>query len=41
MSRLRWDLARAEKMMMDGRADYTHDRRYRALVPLATFASLR
>ena len=29
------------KMAADGRADCTHDRRYRALVLLATFASLR
>ncbi|WP_068920976.1 tyrosine-type recombinase/integrase [Planobispora rosea] len=29
------------KMGMDGRADCTHDRRFRALVLLATFASLR
>lgn len=29
------------KMMTDGRADLVHDRRYRALVLLATFASLR
>jgi integrase len=29
------------KMAEDGRADTTHDRRYRALVLLATFASLR
>jgi integrase len=29
------------KMAGDGRADTTHDRRYRALVLLATFASLR
>jgi len=28
-------------MAKDGRADYDHDRRYRALVLLATFASLR
>jgi integrase len=28
-------------MARDGRADCDHDRRYRALVPLATFASLR
>jgi hypothetical protein len=28
-------------MGRDGRADYDHDRRYRALVLLATFASLR
>jgi integrase len=28
-------------MAADGRADYTYDRRYRALVLLATFASLR
>ena len=28
-------------MGTDGRADYDHDRRYRALVLLATFASLR
>ena len=28
-------------MRRDGRADYDHDRRYRALVLLATFASLR
>lgn len=29
------------KMMADGRADFVHDRRYRALVLLAAFASLR
>src|SRR5215470_16312650 len=29
------------KMTLDGRADCNHDRRYRALVLLATFASLR
>jgi hypothetical protein len=29
------------KMMAAGRADFVHDRRYRALVLLATFASLR
>lgn len=29
------------KMMADGRVDFVHDRRYRALVLLATFASLR
>jgi hypothetical protein len=29
------------KMMADGRVDFAHDRRYRALVLLATFASLR
>jgi integrase len=29
------------KMMADGRADFVHDRRYRELVLLATFASLR
>ena len=29
------------KMMADGRADFVHDRRYRALILLATFASLR
>jgi integrase len=28
-------------MAIDGRADCSHDRRYRALVLLATFASLR
>jgi integrase len=40
--RTRADAERALwKMMTEGRADYTHDRRYRALVLLATFASLR
>jgi integrase len=29
------------RMMADGRADFVHDQRYRALVLLATFASLR
>jgi integrase len=29
------------KMMADGRADFVHDQRYRALVLLVTFASLR
>jgi integrase len=37
----RADAERALWKMMDGRADCTHDRRYRALVLLATFASLR
>ena len=40
-----WSRADAEralwKMMADDRADFVHDRRYRALVLLATFASLR
>ena len=37
----RADAERALWKMIDGRADCTHDRRYRALVLLATFASLR
>lgn len=40
--RTRADAERALwRMMADGRADSAHDRRYRALVLLATFASLR
>src|SRR5215471_14868680 len=40
--RTRADAARAlEKMVDDGRADCDYDRRFRAMVLLATFASLR
>jgi hypothetical protein len=40
--RSRADAERARwKIMADGRADFVHDRRYRALVLLAPFASLR